>query len=91
MLSGASESKRLLQDALDRIRGEFLEMPGLRLTDRQAQKLLGLDAELCATLIAELMEARFLFRTRDGSFMRIERATPAGAGLRKDRGVNSAA
>jgi hypothetical protein len=91
MFSAASESNQPLRDALDRIRGEFLEMPGLRLTDRQAQRLLGLDAELCATLIAELLQERFLVRTRDGSFMRVERATPAKAGLVQDRGANSAA
>jgi hypothetical protein len=91
MLGGASESKRPLQDVLDRIRGEFLEMPGLRLTDRQAQRLMGLDAGLCAMLIAELMEERFLFRTRDGSFMRVEHDTPAEACLRQDRRANSAA
>lgn len=91
MLGGVSESRQPLQDMLDRIRGEFLEMPGLRLTDRQAQRLLGLDAEQCATLIAELMEARFLFRTRDGSLMRVERDTPAEARLRQHRRANSAA
>jgi hypothetical protein len=69
-----------------RIRGEFLEMPGLRLTQPQAQRLWGLDAATCSALIASLLDAGFLFRTRDGAFMRIERsgAADTSAGTRDD-------
>ena len=59
---------------LDRVKGEFLEMPGLRLTEMQARRLWGLDAPSCAALMDALIETRFLFRTREGAFMRIERA-----------------
>ena len=45
------------------MQGEFLEMPGLRLTAAQARRLWGLDA---ATW-------------RDGAFMRFEHARPAKA------------
>lgn len=60
-----------------RVRGEFLEMPGLRLTQTQAQRLWGLDASTCSALLAGLMDAGFLCRTRDGAFMRIERSGAA--------------
>ena len=60
-----------------RLRGEFLEMPGLRLTQTQAQRLWGLDASTCSALLAGLMDAGFLFRTRDGAFMRVERSGAA--------------
>ena len=59
-----------------RVQGEFLEMPGLRLTQAQAQRLWGLDSTSCASLLIALVEANFLFKTRDGSFMRIEHAMP---------------
>lgn len=69
----------LVEELLRRVQGEFLEMPGLRLTEDQARRLWALDAATCSTLLGALVDARFLFRTRDGAFMRIERATPAKA------------
>ena len=58
--------------AVTRIRSEYLEMPGLRLTVAQARKLWGLDEARCTALLAALVDAKFLFRTRDGAFMRAE-------------------
>ena len=52
-----------------RIRGEFLEMPGLRLTCRQAQRLWNLDAVVCESLLAALVDVRFLIETPEGLFM----------------------
>ena len=57
---------------IERIRSEFLEMPGLRLTEAQARRLWGLDAASCSALLSALIDARFLFRTRDGAFMRAD-------------------
>ena len=70
------------EDVLRRVQGEFLEMPGLRLTEAQARRLWGLDAASCAELLGALVDAKFLFRTRDGAFMRMEHASTAKAGLR---------
>jgi hypothetical protein len=55
---------------LRRVRGEFLEMPGLRLTTAQAQRLWTIDRPTCEALLNALVESRFLDRTRDGSFVR---------------------
>ena len=55
---------------LDRIRSEYREMPGLSLTERQAQRLWGLDSAACRTLFEALLETRFLRRTRQGSYVR---------------------
>jgi len=63
-----------IDDALKRVKGEYLEMPGLRLTPAQAQRLWGLDREACDALLGALVDTKFLFRTRDGSFMRPHRA-----------------
>jgi hypothetical protein len=51
-----------------RIRAEFLEMPGLRLTPRQAQRLMGLGTESCSRSLASLVSVGFLARTRDGVY-----------------------
>src|SRR5688572_7640242 len=59
-------------DALQRVQGEFIEMPGLRLTTAQAQRLWGLDRAACDALLGALVDAKFLFRTRDGAFVRSE-------------------
>jgi hypothetical protein len=53
---------------LDRIRGEFREMPGLSLTLRQAARLWRLDAVACDVALRILVEERFLDRTRRGVF-----------------------
>lgn len=58
-------------DTLRRIRGEYLEMPGLRLTCAQAQRLWGLDAPICAKLLDWLTEQRFLYRAGNGTFARL--------------------
>ena len=66
-------------DVIRRVQGEFLEMPGLRLTEAQARRLWGLDAVSCGALLGALVDAKFLFRTRDGAFMRVEYASPVRA------------
>ena len=57
-------------DVLQRVQGEFIEMPGLRLTTAQAQRLWGLDRSACDTLLGALVDAKFLCRTREGAFVR---------------------
>jgi hypothetical protein len=56
---------------LQRVYGEFLEMPGLRLTRPQAQRLLGLDESTCAQLLEWLVDAKFLCRPDDRTYMRL--------------------
>ena len=75
------ETTTKTEQILRRVQGEFLEMPGLRLTEAQARRLWGLDTATCAALLEALIAARFLFRTRDGAYMRIENATPVQAKL----------
>lgn len=59
------------EDLLRRIRGEFLEMPGLRLTSAQAQRLWGLEVQTCATLLAALVDEEFLVRGSDDRYTRL--------------------
>ena len=52
------------------IRGEFLEIPGLRLTSEQIQTLWGLHRDVCATVLEDLLHQRFLQLTADGHYVR---------------------
>lgn len=76
----SSDPVRPSDEQIRRVQGEFLEMPGLRLTEPQARRLWGLDEASCAALLSALVDARFLCKTRDGAFMRIDQASPAKAG-----------
>jgi len=53
---------------LERLRGEFREMPGLTLTLRQASRLWNLDPVACDIALRILVEERFLEHTRRGTF-----------------------
>jgi hypothetical protein len=65
-----------IDEVLQRIQGEYLEMPGLRLTAAQAQRLWGLESDVCSALLGALVDAEFLAQTRDGAFVRMEGAKP---------------
>jgi hypothetical protein len=59
-------------EVLGRVRAEFMEMPGLQLTARQAQCLFGLDPATCDAVLADLQDAKFLTRTQKGLFAMAE-------------------
>jgi hypothetical protein len=55
-----------------RIRAEYLEMPGLRLTVPQAERLCGGgDGASCQAVLDRLVEERFLCRKPDGTYARL--------------------
>lgn len=58
---------------VDRIRGEFLEMPGLQLTLPQAAKLWGLEPVACRDVVDVLVESSFLRWTPSGTVMRADK------------------
>src|SRR4030095_273207 len=74
---GLMKAQQPLDDVLRRVQGEYRDMPGLRLTMAQAQRLWGLDRAACDALLGALVDAKFLFRTRDGAFMRSDQAVAA--------------
>ena len=61
---------------LSRIRAEFLEMPGLRLTVAQAQRLWGVEDEVCRAALAALVAERFLCIKPNGSYARTIDGSP---------------
>jgi hypothetical protein len=58
---------------VDRVRGEFTEMPGLQLTIPQAARLLGIETEACRSVIDQLVAVEFLKRTPAGTIVRVGR------------------
>lgn len=61
-----------LEAIVTRIREEFREMPGLRLTPAQATRLWGLEIEICRKVIDELVAAAFLRWTPAGAVTKVE-------------------
>ena len=68
----ARPAPSLTRDLLLRIRGEYLEMPGLRLTLAQATRLFSLDALTCDVALRVLVEDGFLWQSPQGAFLRRE-------------------
>ena len=67
-----SPCSRITDALIQRVCGEFLEMPGLRLTRQQARRLWGLDEPTCRQVLDFLVDARFLARPeRDGAYSRL--------------------
>ena len=61
-----------IADWLQLIRGEYLEIPGLRLTKPQVRRLWGLDAVTCEALLAALVDVKFLRCTPNEVYIRVE-------------------
>jgi hypothetical protein len=55
-----------------RVREEFREMPGLRLTPAQATRLWGLEQEVCERVIETLIATAFLRWTTAGAVTRTD-------------------
>jgi hypothetical protein len=80
---------RTIQDLLDRVRADFLEMPGLHLTADQVQRLCGIERTICALILDSLVTSKFLCVKPNGHYARLTdgecpRPTPAKADLRVD-------
>ena len=52
-----------------RIQAEYLEMPGLKLTSRQAARLWQMDAATSTNLLDSMVDAGVLRRARDGAYV----------------------
>jgi len=61
------------EQAFNRIRVEYVEMPGLRLTARQAGRLSRVAASVCRLVLDDLVRAGILSLGDDGTYAR-----PAG-------------
>jgi|SoiMethySBSTD1v2_1073268.scaffolds.fasta_scaffold01155_6 DNA-binding IclR family transcriptional regulator len=57
-----------IEQLFPRARGEFLEMPGLRLTPQQAARLWAVDPAMSERLLDALAQAGFLNRNSAGAY-----------------------
>jgi hypothetical protein len=58
------------QRMLERLRAEYLEMPGLKLRIEQAQRLCGIEQTMCKLVLDALVKTSFLCLKSDGTFVR---------------------
>ena len=77
---------------LTRLRAEYLDMPGLRLTVAQARRLCGVERALCQRMLDALVDEKFLCVKADGAYARVpdggddtSRPRPAKANLRSEQ------
>jgi hypothetical protein len=81
---------RTIDEVLNRLRAEFVEMPGLQLTVAQAQRLCGVERTLCQMVLDALVDEEVLCVSVDGRYKRWRqgealRSRGAKASLRTDQ------
>lgn len=60
-----------IDDVIEMVRLEYLEMPGLRLTSAQVQRLCGIEPHVCQLVLDSLVESKFLEAIPDGHYARL--------------------
>jgi hypothetical protein len=68
------------EDWAERIRREFVALPGLRLTMAQASRILGLEPGLCRQVLDRLVARQFLSAQPDGTYLRLDQLPARAAG-----------
>jgi hypothetical protein len=69
---------------LERIRAEYLEMPGLLLTREQLQRLCGVERATCQMVLDELVETKFLSVKAGGAYARATEGEDSHQGAKAD-------
>jgi hypothetical protein len=65
-----NRSEVAVPEVLHRIRAEYVEMPDLQLTIKQAHRLFGVEPQLCETILDMLVKERFLCMKANSAFVR---------------------
>jgi hypothetical protein len=68
----------LNEEVLERVRAEYLEMPGMRLSSRQVQRLCGVEMATCTNVLDALVARKFLCLYPDGTYARSADGTLPG-------------
>ena len=61
-----------IPEAVRRLKGLYLEVPGSQLSSVEAARLSGLDPEVCESVLAAFEDARILRRSRTGIFSLVD-------------------
>ena len=72
-----------VEEAVELIQMEYAEMPELKLSFWQAQRLWNLSDELCQRALAVLIGSGFLSRTPDGSYVHSQSSSSGVASWRR--------
>jgi hypothetical protein len=76
-------------EVLDRVRAEYDEMPGLRLTLQQAARFWQMERTVCEAALDTLVQQRCLNRTIEGAYVALPnprrplKVSPTGVALRR--------
>jgi len=60
-----------IENAVQLLRAEYAELPGLSLTPVQVERLLDIDRRTAEAVLGALVDARFLRRRPDGRYVRM--------------------
>ena len=60
-----------LSPTVERVRAEYLEMPGMKLKIEQVRRLCGVERDVCKSVLDVLVADGFLCVRSDGSYVRI--------------------
>jgi hypothetical protein len=81
-ISDAMSANRAAVDWLRIVRGEYIEMPGLCLTQAECRRLWGLDDRTCGAILHALVEEEFLYLSADGRYTLASQRTVSGDAAR---------
>jgi hypothetical protein len=59
------------QRVVERLRAEYLEMPGMKLRIEQVQRLCGIEQTMCKLVLDALVKTSFLCLKSDGTYVRL--------------------
>jgi hypothetical protein len=62
---------RTIDEVLNRLRAEYLEMPGLQLKREQVERLCGIERALCQLVLDALVDEQFLCVKLGGHYARL--------------------
>jgi hypothetical protein len=75
---------RTIHDVIKRLRAEYLQLPGLRLTAEQVQRLCGIERMMCQSVLDALVNAGFLCARSDGTYTRVTEGVVASRAAKAD-------
>lgn len=64
------EAALQVRNALLKVQTEYIEIPQLKLTAPQVQRLWSLPKDVCEAVLAALIQRGFLVHSSDGAYMR---------------------
>ena len=85
MFEATTVTKLPYQQVFERIRAELLEMPGMRITPEQVERLAGVDRSICQAVLDDLVRAGFLSIVENGSYGRLSDQSAGRARLTREQ------